>query len=538
MPNARVSVLGPRLAQHTSTDGLGAFEFRGLPEGAYAVTVSKAKYGGARAEAVAPGGPELTLVLHDLSTVCGSVIDGMTGEPVQEFEVLALSENDLPSPRVGLPSWYPWVRVRDEAGRFTVDGVMSETPLVVAARSDTHAVERVRVPAVGRGETAEGVVLVLPRGGRVDGLVVDGQGQTISGASVYVGKEKGANLRATTDDTGRFTIAALLPEERLLTVTHPRYLRGAAEIAPQIGKTGRVQVVLDRGGRIEGHVRRGGQPVEGLPVSVQPAARTDHRPPSADTGPDGRYAIETVPTGEILVVVRSEKESSPTAYLVRQPAIVETGAVTVVDFDLPMATCVIEGTVTANGEPAPLAHVAVKVSGTDYETDRWQRVEPDGRYRFEGLPPGAVALRASVEMRPGRPNDKTLRLELAEGEILRRDIRFNLCCAIEGTVAGEGESEEITDVIVLWGEFRDLGAASRERLFELAQFQAAPAAGVLEGAFAVEQLEPGLYTVVVSATRVPTDEIDALDLDIRWASEVVELRAGERARVDLVLPEN
>jgi len=538
MPNARVSVLGPRLAQHTSTDGLGAFGFRGLPNGAHAVTASKAKYGGARAEAVTPGGPELTLVLHDLSTVAGSVIDGMTGEPVQDFQVLALAESDMPSPRVGLPSWFPWVRVRDEAGRFTVDGVMSDTPLVVAARSDTHALQKVRIPAVGRGDTAEGVVLVLARGGHVDGHVVDRQGQPIAGVSVYVGKEKGGNLRATTDDAGRFTIAALLPEDHLLTVTHQRYLSGAAEIAPRLGKTSRVQVVLDPGGRIEGHVRRGGQPVEGLPVSVQPAARTDRRPPSVDTGPDGWYAVETVPTGEVLVAVFSEKESSSTAYRLRRPAIVETGAVTVVDFDLPMATCVLEGTLTANGGPAPVANVAVKVSGTDYETGRSQRVEPDGSYRFEGLPPGAAALRAEVEMQPARPRWKTVLLELTEGEIARRDVEFSFSCAIEGAVVGSRPAEETTNVFVLRGAFRNLGAASGKRFIELAPFQAAQTVGIFEGAFAVEHLEPGLHTVVVSATRVPTDAGGPSDLAVRWTSEVVDLRPGERAQVDLVLPEN
>ena len=536
--DARVSVLGAHLAQHTKSDGLGTFEFRGLPEGAYAVTASKAKYGGARAEAVAPGSPRLTLVLQDMSVVSGSVMDGMTGQPVPDFQVLALAEEHLPSLRANPPSWLPWVRVHHETGRFTLDGVASETPLVVAARSERHALGLVHVEAIGRGETVDGVVITLGPAARVEGRVVDQEGRPIAEASVYVGKEKGGNLRATTDDAGRFTITALVPEDRLLTVTHPRYLSGAAEIAPRLGKTSRVQVVLERGGRIEGHVRRGGQPVEGLPVSVLPAARTDRRPPSVDTGPDGRYAIETVPTGEMLVVVRSEKESSPTAYLARRPAIVETGAVTVVDFDLPMATCVLEGTVTANGGPAPAAHVVVKVSGTDYEMDRWQRVEPDGRYRFEGLPPGAAALRVEVEVRPGRRHWKTLNLALTEGEIVRRDVQFNLSCAIQGTVAGAREIEEITDVIVLWGEIRDLGAASRERLIEVGQSQAAPTAGVFQGAYTVDQLEPGLYTVVVSATRMPTDERDTLYLDIRWASEVVELRPGERAQVNLVLPEN
>jgi len=541
VPNARVSVYGTHLVERVQSDGMGTFAFRGLPEGTYAVEAVKTKYGAARVDSVAPGGPGLTLVLPDLGTVSGRVIDGMTGRPVSDFEALALAREHLPP--TGVPSSrLPWAPFCDATGRFTLEGVPSGTPLGVAARSKRHAPTVVFIGPVPQGERAEGITITLAPGGRVEGRVVDQAGRSVAGAAVHVlpagtVHASSANQRDQTDEAGRFSIGGLAAGPLKLAATHPGYFQGQTEAILRLGETVRATVTLHGGGRVAGRALMGGAPIEDGHVQVRADGKVPgpHRMSDfASTGPDGRYRIDLVPAGEVTVILDAGSAVSSGTCHVERCVLVRPGEETVVDFEVPEASCVVKGRITTPGDLAPRSRVSVTVSTPDYEMDRAAFVESDGSYSFEGLPPGTATLCVEVPAPSHVDRRQRVELQLTEGTTIRQDVSFEMSCTIEGRVLGEQEGEELF-VFVLAGEWPALGAsplAAHARLLWV--HTVSSIVDVVDGAFEVGQLEPGVYTVMAYGAEMaegfPWAESP------RYASEVVRLAPGSLAQMELALP--
>jgi hypothetical protein len=122
------------------------------------------------------------------------------------------------------------------------------------------------------GQTGAGTACtraVTGRSGTLVGEVVGDSGQPVVGADVAFG-----SYRATTDRNGRVVIAGVQPGTHQLVVVPPRevLLVGDVLVEPPrsaratlltvtAGRTTRFRRILQKGGRIETTIRRGGSPL-------------------------------------------------------------------------------------------------------------------------------------------------------------------------------------------------------------------------------------------------------------------------------------
>ena len=353
---------------------------------------------------------------------------------------------------------------------------------------------------------------------RVEGLVTTREGKPIKGAKVFESSDT-TNPRAQSDGLGRFAIESLSTSDKSLMVTHEKYVTATVPISPRGGETIQVRVTLAEGGNIEGSVTRGGAPASGQVVNVALSGlspsmlagiteeefmefmETVLRPV---TDAQGHYVLGNLAVGDISLEVRDSgsDEDSPLAEWEMASAIVEAGRTTVVNFDLPLAQSVIQGVVLIEGQP-PERGAGVSAAITcDYgrhsvSTD----VQPDGSYRIERLPAGAVTLQVAASAAGGRYRRRSIEIELGEAQTLQSDFLFSAACAVYGTVAGILAGEETAAVMAL----ADFPSSAEELTFQdvidLSHKSAGECSVSPDGAFRMVGLEPGSYTILAVAFK-------------------------------------
>ena len=532
--NARVNAFSGTTARSTTSLDNGSFEFLDLPAGAYALEATKPEYASARREAVPAGSVDIALVLEETNAVAGTVLSGSTGTPLRAFEVAfgAAPSDDAPTSQ-----WLRrlvWQPVRDPQGRFRLDGVPGEVTLLVAARAERHAAAWVILPAAARGQPHDEAVIHLPPGAYVEGEVITAAGGTVEGASVYVGDKPAHEPVAQTDADGHFSITTLAADDTLLTADHPDYVAGSTEIAPRPGATIQAQIVLDQGGVIEGMVRAGQEPVAGHVVEVKVPGGFPRRPLSARTGPEGRYTIVDVPAGEVNVRTTIPSDGPGSSRFVTERALVESGQVTVVDFDFSAVSAAIEGYVLIDGRPARQGWVAIAVSGELGQDSYTAPLQANGYYRADNLLPGSATVLASAEDGHGVRRRKTLDLEVAQGEIIRQDFFFEQAATVYGVLGGLSEDEQGT-VFAVTGKPDVLNVTSLEGLLNFQNLIAATTEVDPEGRFQLYGLDPGVYTVVGVAVAAGASETLEDREQIRTTGRVVNVQGNTALEVNLTV---
>jgi RNA polymerase sigma factor (sigma-70 family) len=225
----RAAGASPPPRRQVVTDPQGGFELDGLPPGDFWL-VAQHPRGTARLgpERVAAGqARRLSIALGPPSWVSGRVAYP-DGAPVPGFSLQAIATRD--DETVGPPA----VAVTGDDGRFTVGplaaGAVSLRPMrtwFVISRGANAAGGPVAL-TLGEGERRSGVQLTVPRPeARLQGTVIDARGQSVAGATVDVfvknGDSRGQDfeLRAFTDEAGRFQVDGLPAGTRSLVVDHP-----------------------------------------------------------------------------------------------------------------------------------------------------------------------------------------------------------------------------------------------------------------------------------------------------------------------------
>jgi hypothetical protein len=183
-------------------------------------------------------------------------------------------------------------------------------------------------------------------------------------------------------------------------------------------------VVLSRGGAVEGTVRVGGTPAAGVPVEVlrylpggmaESAAR-------ARTGPDGRYRVGGLRAGPHSVAVRPQDRP-----LVEAPFGSAPGGTGALDVEVPLGARLAVRVLLPGGEPA--AGARVTVSGEAGGVLFWKEGSPgegphatggDGTLRCAGLPAGSF--RVSASLAGSGTGDATV--TLAEGGEAAVEVRL------------------------------------------------------------------------------------------------------------------
>ena len=205
----------------------------------------------------------------------GQVIDAVTGEPIEQFELRVQREASLYG-GMTTPD-YPWSAFDSPDGQFVLPTRYETTAIEVRAEGFGHRAFHESHVCVGEGEILEDVVLRLQPGWNVSGLVLDAATrEAIEGAHVGIGLKKTLKRRgiraedfdAITGPDGRFLIEGrAITEQVNLRVFHPAYAPEYA-LGVDTGTAQETEVMLSRGGVLRGTVLDNGQPVADLFVSI------------------------------------------------------------------------------------------------------------------------------------------------------------------------------------------------------------------------------------------------------------------------------
>jgi protocatechuate 3,4-dioxygenase beta subunit len=278
----------------------GRFELRGLATTPHVV------------RAAAPGARDRTLASHSgVRITPGS--DGELRVVVGAGAVagtIRFDDGTVPARfTVALP-WSEPAAFASPDGRFTVRDLSVGTYALAIAGAGFVNEQRSGVE-VRTGETTELGTIVVRRGARVRGRVVDPSGTPVDGATVLVGRtllgtrarldtagmfEAFGGRHAITSADGTFAVEIANTEDVAIVAERPDLGRS---ILAEVTGTAPIELVLERTGTLVGRVLRGTAGAAAT-VTAQPLGPvTVHLAVTADD--DGRYRFDTLAPGEYRI---------------------------------------------------------------------------------------------------------------------------------------------------------------------------------------------------------------------------------------------
>ncbi|GIW70836.1 MAG: hypothetical protein KatS3mg102_0378 [Planctomycetota bacterium] len=501
----------------TTSAADGSFRLEGLAGRRFTVTawpddpaLAPAAQGGVR-----PGTEDLVLRLVRAQALGGRVLEAGTGAPVAGAQIEVEMAGGV---RLGAAS--------DAQGAFRVAGVVPGR-LVVRASAAGYA------PFESEFAQAPPELLIeLLAGAAIEGQVIRARdGAPLEGAVVYVLEASAAGRRpppraqglvellasgvdpgglggrsrpeleqalartARTDAEGRFRLEDLPAGPKLVLAAHPEHPAAWSEVALEgPGEVAEVTIALADGGAIAGTVldEQGAPRAAAEVFAFSPAGRAR----SAETDARGSYTIRGLAPGEYLVALgraapgadredAAEPERGPGGMRIKT-AHVEAGRTARVDFGTEPRVR-LEGTVSRAGQPVAGEQVNLfpAAGGLGFEQ---ARTDQAGRYALQVLP-GRYVLRVENYSEPLEVPPALARLvhdvELPTG-------------ALSGRVVAAPDGAPLRARVTLYRQERP------ERIETLAAVLGSAAGDARSrpeqgGAFRIEQVPPGQYTLVARA---------------------------------------
>jgi hypothetical protein len=523
-------------AAHVLADDAGNFVFPELPEGHFRVSAQASGYNEAVLDGVAHGSRGLRLLMLPLSTVSGRVVESNSALPIAEFDVVYLDRVPADSAywqemaRTGSGEWQS---VSDAAGAFVLPGVASGKAVAIGARAAGFAPAYIELDPLGPDEVSPLVTLALHRAAGVEGRVVDASRRPVEGVAVHFGDDERKPVEGFTDAEGRFSLADLAPIRILLTATHPDFADQTVEVAPA-NPPAYVEIVLVQGGRIEGAVFVGDEPVPGAVVVAGALGRNGfQRTTSTDAA--GKFWFAGLPPGAAEVFVdlpRDDEMDGPHSRL-QQRVPLGQGGVTRVAFRFPDMTSALEGVIRIRGQAPTSATLRGRTVGVGGESYFSAVSEDDGSYYAEGLLSGDAWVEVVATTASGAERRHNFALTIPEAAVIRHDITLAGTAVLTGTVSGLNEGET-GEVMVLPANIT-VDEADMAGLARLQSLRSARATLQPDGQFRAEGLDPGGYTLLAVVFRPdPDDGTDVLS-NVRVGSAPVVLQPGGTVRITLHL---
>jgi protocatechuate 3,4-dioxygenase beta subunit len=278
-------------------------------------------------------------------------------------------------------------------GSFTIAGLQAAT-YELTLTSDQHASPlEALVVTVPPDRDVEGVRVTLPRGGTIEGIVVDTAGKPMAAVRV---EAAGAGHYAMTDPQGKFRIPALTPSIAHLALETDRGRRliatdGVKEIDIRDGKTTFTRIVVKRpDGFVSGRVVDGdGKPIAGALVDADVG---DFGPRLTILSPE--TAVMTDAQGRFLILGLGEGPFSLRARGGAKEARL-SGVASGSDVVLRAAVgATVEGAVAfADGHVPPRFTVTIGCATTSL---REEFVGTNGRFTFRGIVSGEALISVSA----------------------------------------------------------------------------------------------------------------------------------------------
>jgi len=502
-------------ARRTEADEDGRFELTGLSDSAWRVGAwlehpeEEALW---RATAELPGPGDVRLVLERGAALAGVVVDD-ADEPIGWASVSATP--------VGRAAGVEPVRARSdrESGAFALEGLgPGEWDVTAGAREhgEPASVTRVRVPLED-----DALRIVLPRHGAIAGVLVDPDGDPITGAAIA-----GGGRTATTDADGRFALEDVAAGAVELEVAGTEVEYGPPrEPTIALGPGERIEdlvVQLTRGGRILGEIHPSS--FDGTEISVLRRPHDGYETVGATVDAEGRFTYEGVPPGRYRVSFDwMGKGDWVEGYRVRREVFVDVreGETTRVVLGDPGAyPIVVTGVVRDGGEPQEgLLMYVFDPSESQNQPLMVGRTDADGRYEV-ALPRSGPTLFTVGE---GQQQQARFLRDLSDAPLQRFDLDLP-GGTLQGRVVHEDGTPVTTRLVVLAHEDAAVGSVQLGDV----QFRVSGA----DGSFRFDKLHPGRYRLR-SGGYLRQNSTDALMV----VEDVVVPDEGEAAPVELVAPD-
>jgi protocatechuate 3,4-dioxygenase beta subunit len=265
----------------------GSFVIQELTEGTYSLIVEAPGWGTRRLNRIEADAQDVLIEMIQQGTVEGQVIDRASGQPVPTFQAIVravIPNSPVYGRRVGVQD----VK-NDPQGKYAVGGLDSGS-YVVEIQSDGYAPTYSAPFEVTQGLVVSGIQVFLSTGGRLVGVVVNGQtGDPVVGAEVrtydnaYIDHPLAGLLGAgaprtttdrsvRTDKEGRFELPYLWPDVYQIQISSPgllRTIRKDVRVADSSTPTDLGVIRLDLGSSLRGRVTDGaGRPLAGATVGL------------------------------------------------------------------------------------------------------------------------------------------------------------------------------------------------------------------------------------------------------------------------------
>jgi AcrR family transcriptional regulator len=387
-------------------DAGGRFRFTGLPEGRY--TLSAIRPGGPPdhralqpSVEASPGDTEVRVVVRGDGQVKGRVV--LEGKPVESFSVSLGPVN--PAPFTG--------------GAFTLAAPAGKHALVITGPA--FATKELEDIAVTEGEARDLGEVTVTRGRSISGRVLGPDGATVAGAQVvagqflsgggtqlYIPTESGDAQETTSDENGQFVLSGFPPGPLVVVAERAGQGRSDTISIPPQQSSAQLDLVLRSTGSLEGRVTRDGSPFADTVVIATRQLMTANF--FVMTGPDGRFALDTLAPGRQVLQVFVNRHKD----MLLKAVTIEAGQRAHVDLEVRSGAAAIN--VTVRGPDGALSAQAmvmtppITVPAGEPLQSVMARVAPaeatavflaGAPHTFEGLPPGRYGICAAA----GKPGE-------------------------------------------------------------------------------------------------------------------------------------
>lgn len=389
---------------------------------------------------------------------------------------------------------------------------------------------------LGTAQTSAQADEPASEGAIVEGIVRNQSGTPVPGAAIHIAEKPtqdtvlGKPPVAHTGSDGRFRVTHVNPEIHAIFADHPDYAPGWTAMKPSLDTTEHVEILLTRGGAIEGVVTSGGVPQANAFVG----AWLDASGQDAVTDAEGTYRLPRVPSGEWLVGLIL-KDADGVQREARRSVVVSDDTITNVDFELSPPVTELSGAITLRGKPVEGGYVDLLVDTKQgFKEERRVALDDRGSYFILRVPEGPAELAITAITREHRHYFRRAAFEIAGSEPNVHDVNIEPGTGVISGAIRLDKPAPNGSILLLEGEF-DPTELSRDALLHI-DFLKVGISQKPTDPYRFDELEPGTYTLFAlihpdeTAMSTTIDPLSAALIDLK----TVTLTDGEVVVVDLL----